>query len=122
MPPSNREIDKFISFYFRAYLPQLADVDAVQGDSEPDTLDSDQGCRTECIWAYSTAEGMVHMLYKELQFRYEDRLQLSSNAKERSLAVVSQLLSQGYLTKQAKVDRDQPLGVYHIFHMVEALF
>ena len=23
---------------------------------------------------------------------------------------------------QAKMDRDQPLGVYHIFHMVEALF
>lgn len=88
-------------------------------DTEPDSLDLSPP--TQCIWSYTTARGVVTILYDAFKFRYAD-FQPSPNAKDTSLAAIEQLCSNGFVTKEAKIDREQPLGVYHIYQMVQALF
>ncbi|KAJ4345038.1 hypothetical protein N0V95_005980 [Ascochyta clinopodiicola] len=112
---------RFVLFYFRVYLPQAEDFDSL--GCEPDVVDDDNSnSPLECIWAYSTAVGAVHAIWDEIIFRYPDEFQPALGAKIRVLSAVENLLDDGYLTKQAKIDREQPLGVYHILRMVQALF
>jgi hypothetical protein len=66
---------------------------------------------------------MISILCSAFKYQYGDKVQFGTSiAKEKMHSAVDKLYKMGVVTKDAKIDRDQPLGVHHISIMVQAMF